>query len=131
MSPASLRYRLILEPKKMQRYEGVTTTGEYVQFDNGYAKVSADVFERVKELPNYGVDFVQVSDRVQKESPVQPKVVQMSGGSEPEQEDRLGRVENDVRSLAHLIKGVMDKLDNMTTVVVEPKQEEEKKTKKK
>lgn len=127
MSPVSRRYLIIVEPKKMQKYEGVSSEGEYVRFRNGYAEVSEEVFEILKQRPEFGVDYVEVQARQVLPELVQPTV--KAFGSEIEREEGKGmRTEIDsLKTQVDLItKAVMKLVEH---VAPESKEIEKPKTK--
>lgn len=111
MSPISRVYKIILDPQKTFKSDGVISPGKRIHFRNGIAQVDEETLVLLKQRPEYGVDFIVMTDEMRVPEAVQ--VMPMGLGSEMEKENQKGQFDMLSRQVSMLTEAVGQILENM------------------
>lgn len=123
----SKRYMIILKPRMSAKYEGRTELGEYVEFKDGYAEVTQDQFEELRQRPDFGVDFIMVNEMKPIEEGVNIRAEMMPAEKEMNKEiDRVERVENQIKEIKSDINLIAQSVADLAKAVTEKKSKKKK-----
>lgn len=109
--PISVEYKIILEAQKTFKHDGAVTQGKRVYFRNGLAEVDDETLEFMKQLPEWGKEFMLSNVDNQ---PAQPlRVAPTSFGTEQEKENQKGQVELMGKKIDMLTQAVAQIVENL------------------
>lgn len=111
--PVSVEYKVILEPQQTFKSDGVVSRGKRVHFRDGRAQVNEETLAKLKELPEWGVDFVEAGPNDLKPAePVRPTATGL--GSEMDKERQKGEMETLSKKVDLLTEALAQIAENMT-----------------
>ncbi len=109
--PISVEYKIILEAQKTFKHDGAVTQGRRVYFRNGLAEVDDETLEVMKQLPEWGTEFMLSNVTTQPARPLQ--VAPTSFGTEQEKENQKGQIETMAKKIDMLTEVMAQVVENM------------------
>ena len=122
--PISVKYKLVLGSQKKFKQDGEHSNGKTINFKGGRAVVDEETFEMVKLLPGFGIEFMEETANSVLPKPVEPTPLGL--GSEQEQEDQKGKLENLTKQVGNITKQI-DLLTQVITKLAGDKESDEEK----
>lgn len=111
--PVSVEYKIILEPQQTFKSDGVVSKGKRVYFRGGRAEVDTETLEKLKQLPEWGVDFVEAGPNdIKPAEPIRPTATGL--GTEMDKELQKGKMETLEKKMDLLTEAMAQIVENMT-----------------
>lgn len=110
--PVSIEYKVILDPQKTFKSDGVISQGKRVYFRGGRAEVDEETLSQLKQLPEWGIDFMEASPEAKVAQPLQPTPTTL--GSDLKKEQDKGQLEMLSKQVSALTEAMGQILENMS-----------------
>ena len=110
--PVSIEYKLELEPHKTHKHDGAVTSGRKIYFRNGRALVDEETFERLRQMPEWGIEFMEeAAGAAVPAEPVRPTVKTIESDRD-RNNNQTAQIENLTRTVNLLSEAVGQMVEN-------------------